>query len=109
MIWTLAAKTTGEIMDEGEPSQLYRTLLLEQEQTPSQAVEILIAYYQMSEEEAQLVSREYHAKQAMKKWEINGHLPKQLINSHKISRRTTSKSKKPFSMASLRRRTYRPS
>ena len=70
MIWTLAAKTTGVIMDEGEPSQLYRTLLLEQEQTPSQAVEILIAYYQMSEEEAQLVSREYHAKQAMKKWEI---------------------------------------
>ena len=33
MIWTLAAKTTGEIMDEGEPSQLYETLLLEQEQS----------------------------------------------------------------------------
>ena len=49
-------------MDEGEPSQLYETLLLEQEQNPSQAIEVLIAYYKMSEEEANLVSREYHAK-----------------------------------------------
>ena len=47
-------------MDDGEPSQLYRTLLLEQEMNPSQAVEVLIAYYKMSEEEANLVSREYH-------------------------------------------------
>ena len=47
-------------MDDGEPSQLYRTLLLEQNRNPSQAVEILIAYYRMSEEEANLVSREYH-------------------------------------------------
>ena len=39
-------------MDDGEPSQLYRTLLLEQEMNPSQAVEVLIAYYKMSEEEA---------------------------------------------------------
>ena len=103
MIWTLAAKTTGEIMDEGEPSQLYRTLLLEQELNPSQAVEILIAYYQMSEEEAQLVSREYHTRG------VNGHTRKQLIKSHKSSRRTTNKSKKPFSMASLRRGTNRAS
>ena len=90
-------------MDEGEPSQLYRTLLLEQEMNPSQAVGVLIAYYQMSEEEAQLVSREYHSRG------VNGHNRKQLINSHKISRRTTSKSKKPFSMASLRRGTNRAS
>ncbi len=90
-------------MDEGEPSQLYRTLLLEQELNPSQAVEILIAYYQMSEEEAQLVSREYHSRG------VNGHNRKQLINSHKSSRRTTNKSKKPFSMASLRRGTNRAS
>ena len=53
-------------MDEGEPSQLYKTLLLEQEQNPSQAVEVLIAYYQMSEEEAWLVSKHYHAKKAIR-------------------------------------------
>ena len=47
-------------MDDGEPRQLYRTLLLEQNRNPSQAVEILIAYYRMSEEEANLVSRNYH-------------------------------------------------
>ena len=47
-------------MDDGEPSQLYKTLLLEQEYNPSQAVQILIAYYRMSEEEANLVSRNYH-------------------------------------------------
>ena len=47
-------------MDDGEPSQLYQTLLLEQEMNPSQAIQILIAYYNMSEEEANLVSREYH-------------------------------------------------
>ena len=49
-------------MDEGEPSQLYKTLLLEQFQNPSQAVEVLVAYYQMSGEEAWLVSKRYHAK-----------------------------------------------
>ena len=47
-------------MDDGEPSQLYKTLLLEQQMNPSQAIQILIAYYNMSEEEANLVSREYH-------------------------------------------------
>ena len=47
-------------MGDGEPSQLYKTLLLEQEYNPSQAVQVLIAYYRMSEEEANLVSREYH-------------------------------------------------
>ena len=47
-------------MDDGEPSQLYKTLLLEQEYNPSQAVQVLIAYYRMSEEEANLVSRNYH-------------------------------------------------
>ena len=94
-------------MDEGEPSQLYETLLLEQRKNPSQAVEILIAYYQMSEEEAWLVSKQYHAKKAIRG--INGHNGKQLINSHKSSRRTTNKSKKPFSMASLRRGTNRAS
>ena len=107
MIWTLAAKTTGVIMDEGEPSQLYKTLLLEQEQNPSQAVKILIAYYQMSEEEAWLVSKHYHARKATRG--VNGHTRKQLIKSHKSSRRTTNKSKKPFSMASLRRGTNRAS
>jgi len=94
-------------MDEGEPSQLYETLLLEQEQNPSQAIEVLIAYYKMSEEEAQLVSRRYHAIRATKR--INGHTPKQLINSHKSSRRTTENCYKPFSMAKLRRRINRPS
>tara|TARA_Y100000310_G_C19955985_1_gene479046 strand:- start:96 stop:407 length:312 start_codon:yes stop_codon:yes gene_type:complete len=103
MIWTLAAKTTGEIMDEGEPSQLYKTLLLEQEQNPSQAVEILIAYYQMSEEEANLVSRRYHARKAIKG--INGHNGKQLNNSHKSSRRSTKVDQKRFTLARLRRRT----
>ena len=94
-------------MDEGEPSQLYRTLLLEQEQNPSQAVEILIAYYQMSEEEAWLVSKHYHARKATRG--VNGHTRKQLIKSHKGGRRTTSNSKKPFSMAKLRSRNYRTS
>ena len=94
-------------MDDGEPSQLYRTLLLEQEQNPSQAVEILIAYYQMSEEEAWLVSKHYHARKATRG--VNGHTRKQLIKSHKSSRRTTNKHKKPFSMASLRRGNYRTS
>jgi ATP-dependent Clp protease adapter protein ClpS len=47
-------------MDDGEPSQLYKTLLLEQEYNPSQAVAVLIQYYRMSEEEANLISREYH-------------------------------------------------
>ena len=94
-------------MDEGEPSQLYKTLLLEQQQNPSQAVEVLIAYYQMSEEEAWLVSKQYHAKKAIRG--INGHNGKQLINSHKSSRRTTSKSKKSFPMAKLRRGTNRTS
>lgn len=54
-------------MDDGEPSQLYRTLLLEQDRNPSQAVEILIAYYRMSEEEANLVSREYHLRLGRRK------------------------------------------
>ena len=101
MIWTLAAKTTGVIMDEGEPSQLYRTLLLEQEQTPSQAVEILIAYYQMSEEEAQLVSREYHAKKTTRG--VNGYTRKQLNKSHKGNRKSTRGNKRPYMLASLRR------
>ena len=52
-------------MDEGDPSQLYQTLLLEQEMNPSQAVAVLVAYYHMSEEEAQLVSREYHQKKQL--------------------------------------------
>jgi hypothetical protein len=93
-------------MDEGEPSQLYKTLLLEQEYNPSQAVEILIAYYQMSEEEAWLVSKQYHAARATRG--IDGYNNKKLINSHKISRRTTSSSKKSFPMAKLRGRINRP-
>ena len=103
MIWTLAAKTTGEIMDEGEPSQLYKTLLLEQEMNPSQAVGILIAYYQMSEEEAQLVSREYHTRG------VNGHTRKQLIKSHKGNRKSTEGNKRPYMLASLRRGNSRTS
>jgi len=49
-------------MDTDEPEQLYRTLLIEQEMNPSQIVSILVEYYKMSENEANLVSREYHAK-----------------------------------------------
>ncbi len=49
-------------MDADEPEQLYRTLLIEQEMIPSQIVSILVEYYKMSEDEANLVSREYHAK-----------------------------------------------
>ena len=49
-------------MDADEPEQLYRTLLIEQEMNPSQIIPILVEYYKMSEEEAWLVSREYHAK-----------------------------------------------
>jgi hypothetical protein len=49
-------------MDADEPEQLYRTLLIEQEMNPSQIVSILVEYYKMSEDEANLVSREYHAK-----------------------------------------------
>ncbi len=49
-------------MDTDEPEQLYRTLLIEQEMIPSQIVSILVEYYKMSEDEANLVSREYHAK-----------------------------------------------
>ena len=49
-------------MDADEPEQLYRTLLIEQEMNPSQIISVLIEYYKMSEEEANLVSREYHAK-----------------------------------------------
>ncbi len=62
-------------MDDGEPSQLYQTLLLEQEMNPSQAISILIAYYNMSEEEANLVSREYHLRLGELqnvKWTANG-------------------------------------
>ena len=90
-------------MDEGEPSQLYETLLLEQEMNPSQAVEVLIAYYQMSEEEAQLVSREYHARG------LNGHSRKQLIKSHKGNRKSTEGNKRPYMLASLRRGNFRTS
>jgi hypothetical protein len=49
-------------MDTDEPEQLYNTLLLEQEMNPSHIIPILCKYYNMSEEEAWLVSREYHAK-----------------------------------------------
>ena len=49
-------------MDADEPEQLYRTLLIEQEMNPSQIIPILVEYYKMSEEEAWLVSREYHVK-----------------------------------------------
>tara|TARA_B100000749_G_C17990598_1_gene287039 strand:- start:86 stop:409 length:324 start_codon:yes stop_codon:yes gene_type:complete len=107
MIWTLAAKTTGVIMDEGEPSQLYRTLLLEQRQNPSQAVEILIAYYQMSEEEAWLVSKHYHAKKAIRG--VNGHTRKQLNKSHRGNRKSTEDHKRPYMLASLRRGNSRTS
>ena len=87
-------------MDEGEPSQLYKTLLLEQRQNPSQAVEILIAYYQMSEEEAWLVSKQYHAIHATRG--INGGNGKQLIKSHKGNRKSTEDHKRPYMLASLR-------
>jgi|TARA_B100001105_G_C22340620_1_gene421133 hypothetical protein len=56
-------------MDADEPEQLYRTLLIEQEMNPSQIIPILVEYYKMSEEEAWLVSREYHAKLGEKKWQ----------------------------------------
>jgi hypothetical protein len=49
-------------MDTDEPEQLYTTLLLEQKMNPSQIIPVLVKYYQMSEEEAWLISREYHAK-----------------------------------------------
>ena len=49
-------------MDADEPEQLYRTLLIEQEMIPSHINSVLIEYYKMSEEEANLVTREYHAK-----------------------------------------------
>ena len=94
-------------MDEGEPSQLYKTLLLEQEQNPSQAVEVLIAYYQMSGEEAWLVSKRYHAVQATR--EVNGHTRKQLIKSHIGNRESTEGNKKPYMLASLRRGNSRTS
>ena len=87
-------------MDEGEPSQLYKTLLLEQFQNPSQAVEVLIAYYQMSGEEAWLVSKRYHAVQATKG--VNGHSRKQLIKSHRGNRKSTEDHKRPYMLASLR-------
>jgi len=94
-------------MDDGEPSQLYKTLLLEQEQNPSQAVEVLIAYYQMSGEEAWLVSKRYHAVQATR--EVNGHTRKQLIKSHRGNRESTEGNKKPYMLASLRRGNSRTS
>ena len=94
-------------MDEGEPSQLYKTLLLEQEQNPSQAVAVLIAYYQMSEEEAWLVSKHYHAKKAIRG--VNGHTRKQLIKSHRGNRESTEGNKKPYMLASLRRGNSRTS
>jgi len=50
-------------MDTDEPEQLYHTLIVEQEMNPSHIIPILCKYYQMSGEEAWLVSREYHAKQ----------------------------------------------
>jgi hypothetical protein len=53
-------------MDTDEPEQLYTTLLIEQEMNPSQIIPVLVKYYQMSEEEAWLISREYHAKQGEK-------------------------------------------
>ena len=87
-------------MDEGEPSQLYKTLLLEQFQNPSQAVEVLIAYYQMSGEEAWLVSKRYHAIQATKG--VNGHTRKQLIKSYNGNRKSTEDHKRPYMLASLR-------
>ena len=61
-------------MDDGEPSQLYKTLLLEQEYNPSQAVQVLIAYYRMSEEEANLVSRNYHFRLGEKR-NVNANRP----------------------------------
>jgi hypothetical protein len=56
-------------MDADEPEQLYRTLLIEQEMNPSHIIPILVKYYQMSEEEAWLISREYHVKIRRKKWQ----------------------------------------
>ena len=88
-------------MDEGEPSQLYKTLLLEQQLNPSQAVEVLIEYYQMRREEAWLVSKRYHARKAIKG--VNGHNRKQLIKSHKGNRSSTEGNKRPYMLASLRR------
>jgi hypothetical protein len=49
-------------MDADEPEQLYHTLIVEQEMNPSHIIPILVKYYQMSEEEAWLISREYHVK-----------------------------------------------
>ena len=49
-------------MDTDEPEQLYHTLIVEQEMNPSRIIPILVKYYQMSEEEAWLISKEYHVK-----------------------------------------------
>ena len=54
-------------MDIDESEQLYATLNEEQEMNPSQIVPVLCEYYQMSGEEAWLVSKRYHAKCAT--WE----------------------------------------
>ena len=84
-------------MDTDEPEQLYTTLLLEQKMNPSQIIPVLVKYYQMSEEEAQLVSREYHARG------VNGHTRKQPNKSHKGNRKSTKGNKRPYMLASLRR------
>ena len=51
-------------MDIDESEQLYATLIEEQEMNPSQIIPVLCGYYQMSGEEAWLVSKQYHAKRA---------------------------------------------
>ena len=88
-------------MDIDESEQLYATLIEEQEMNPSQIIPVLCGYYQMSGEEAWLVSKRYHAVQATR--EVNGHTRKQLIKSHKGNRKSTEGNKKPYMLASLRR------
>ena len=87
-------------MDIDESEQLYATLIEEQEMNPSQIIPVLCGYYQMSGEEAWLVSKRYHAIQATKG--VNGHNRKQLIKSNKGNRKSTEDHKRPYMLASLR-------
>mgnify|MGYP001221007572 CR=1 FL=1 len=87
-------------MDIDESEQLYATLIEEQEMNPSQIIPVLCGYYQMSGEEAWLVSKRYHAIQATKG--VNGHTRKQLIKSYNGNRKSTEDHKRPYMLASLR-------
>ena len=53
-----------KIIDADEGEQLYAALLKEQNYNPSQIVPILVNYFKISEEEAWVFVKEYHAKEA---------------------------------------------